>query len=82
MLVIVDGGPDNRDCDAVLAVVHGYRRSSGGDLPRVILLSTRINPGDRLPFAYLIDAVVAKPITSDRLQPVVQRLVRSAVTAN
>ncbi|HWK67681.1 MAG TPA: response regulator [Rhizobiaceae bacterium] len=77
-VVILDGGPDNRDCDAVLGDIAEHRRASGGKIPLVILLSTRnVNP-EGLPYARAVDAVVAKPFTPESLQPVVDKLLAQA----
>jgi len=75
-LVILDGGPDNKDCDSVIAGVVALRRASGRNLPAVILLSNRI--ADPAPVSGMVDAVVTKPFTTDQLQPVVDRLVQKA----
>ncbi|MDG4882603.1 response regulator [Mesorhizobium sp. WSM4884] len=73
--VIVDGGPDDKDCDRLLSGIDALRRASGKALPSVILLSTRNGTPDSLGLASVVDAVVAKPITPERLQPVIDRLV-------
>jgi CheY-like chemotaxis protein len=75
-LVILDGGPDNKDCDSVIAGVVALRRASGKGLPAVILLSNRT--ADPASFSGIVDAVVTKPFTTDQLQPVVDRLVGKA----
>jgi CheY-like chemotaxis protein len=75
-LVILDGGPDNKDCDSVIAGVVALRRASGKNLPAVILLSNRT--GDPASFSGMVDAVVTKPFTTDQLQPVVDRLIKNA----
>ncbi|RWH06378.1 MAG: response regulator, partial [Mesorhizobium sp.] len=43
--------------------------------PAVILLSTRNGTPDSLGLSSVVDAVVTKPITPERLQPVIDRLV-------
>ena len=73
--VILDGGPDNKDCDRLMASIDALRRASGKPLPAVILLSTRNGTPESLGLSSLVDAVVAKPITPERLQPVVDRLI-------
>jgi CheY-like chemotaxis protein len=75
-LVILDGGPDNTDCDSVIAGVVALRRASGKNLPAVILLSNRT--ADPASFSGMVDAVVTKPFTTDQLQPVVDRLMQKA----
>ena len=52
------------------------RRMSGRNVPRVILLSTRTGTPETLSLGPMVDAVVAKPITPENLQPVVDRLLR------
>jgi CheY-like chemotaxis protein len=75
--VILDGGADNRDCDHLFAGLSAQRQVSGRNVPRVILLSIRTAPGVELSHGSVIDAVVAKPITPETLQPVVDRLVEA-----
>ncbi|RAZ71824.1 response regulator [Mesorhizobium atlanticum] len=73
--VILDGGPDNKDCDGLMSAIDALRRVSGKPLPAVILLSTRNGTQESLGLSSVVDAVVAKPITPERLQPVVDRLI-------
>ena len=77
-LVILDGGPDNKDCDSVIAGVLALRRVSGRNLPAVILLSNRTGDPTNLSLGGAIDAVVTKPFTTEQLQPVVERLLKAA----
>lgn len=77
-LVVLDGGADNRDCDALTGGIAALRRISGKDLPAVVLLSNRTGDPDTLSLPGVIDAVVTKPFTSDQLQPVVERLLERA----
>jgi len=77
-LVILDGGPDNKDCDSVIAGVVALRRVSGKNLPSVILLSNRNGDPASLSLGGAIDAVVTKPFTTEQLQPVVDRLIEKA----
>ena len=76
--VILDGGADNCDCNHLYASLSDQRRASGGKVPCVILLSTRTGTPDTLSLGPVIDAVVAKPITPESLQPVVDRLLETA----
>lgn len=76
--VILDGGADNCDCNQLLAGIATQRGLSERNLPRVILLSTRNGTPESLSLGLTIDAVVAKPITPEALQPVVYRLVEAA----
>ena len=73
--IVLDGGADNTDCDALMAAIDALRRTSGKPLPSVILLSTRTGTPESLGLSSVIDAVVAKPITPERLQPVIDRLI-------
>ncbi len=75
-LVILDGGPDNTDCDSVIAGVVALRRAAGKNLPAVILLSNR--SGESVSLRGTVDAVVTKPFTTDHLQPVVEQLLHKA----
>ncbi|MHB9433992.1 response regulator [Mesorhizobium sp. P15089B] len=73
--VVLDGGPDNEDCRALIAAIDALRRTSGRSLPKVILLSTKTGTPDSLGLSSVVDVVVTKPITTERLQPVVDRLI-------
>ena len=77
-LVILDGGPENRDCDSVVAGVVALRRVSGGKLPAVILLSNRAAAPAGPSLDSVTDAVVTKPFTTEQLQPVVDRLINTS----
>ncbi|MFA6155073.1 response regulator [Mesorhizobium sp.] len=72
--IILDGGADNKDCDNLLSSIDALRRASGKSLPPVILLSNRTGTPQSLDLSTVVDAVVAKPITPERLQPVIDRL--------
>lgn len=74
--IVLDGGPDNRDCDNLMPGIETLRRTSGKSLPPVILLSTKTGTPESLGLSSVVDVVVAKPITPERLQPVIDRLVR------
>ena len=76
--VVLDGGADNRDCDHLLEDILALRRLSQSRAPCVILLSTRNGTPESLSLSSTIDAVVAKPITPERLQPVVLKLLNRA----
>lgn len=76
-VVILDGGANNEDCDELMAQLAALRRMTGASTPCVILLSTRIGCEKRLQATGTIDAVVAKPITPEQLQPVVEQLLES-----
>ncbi|UVK41765.1 response regulator [Mesorhizobium sp. AR10] len=73
--VVLDGGVDNKDCDALMAGIDALRRMSGKSLPSVILLSTKNGTAESLGLSSVVDVVVTKPITTERLQPVIDRLI-------
>lgn len=74
LIVILDGGADLHDCDAALEPIAAMKQRSNGTRPHVVLLTTRnmrpdaVQPGD------LIDSLVAKPVTPERLQPLIENL--------
>ncbi len=79
--LVLDGGVDNCECDALADRIATLRRWSGRAMPAVVLLSNRnleppFSPSPRWP-AGVIDAVVAKPITPERLQLVMGRLLET-----
>lgn len=73
--VVLDGGADNKDCDNLMSSIDALRRASGKSLPPVILLSTKNGTPESLGLSSVIDVVVAKPITPELLQPVIDRLI-------
>lgn len=73
-VVVLDGGADNKDCDHLLSSIDALRRASGKSHPAVILLSTKNGTQESLGLSNVVDVVVAKPITPERLQPVIDRL--------
>jgi CheY-like chemotaxis protein len=73
--VVLDGGIDNKDCDGLISSIAALRRAAGKSRPSVILLSTKNGTPESLSLSSVIDVVVAKPITTERLQPVIDRLV-------
>lgn len=73
--VILDGGADDRDCDVVLESLTAQRRMMNNRKPIVILLSNTQQMPGHLPADHAIDVVVAKPVTPDRLQPLIRSLV-------
>lgn len=74
--VVLDGGVDNKECDRLLPTIATARSNRGA--PVVILLSNRIGTPQSLNLSATIDAVVAKPITPEKLQPVLERLIAMA----
>ena len=69
LIAILDGGPDHRDCDEVLDAIRARKRLDGRGLPFVILLTTGTKDPSLPHHAGAVDTVVAKPITPERLQP-------------
>ncbi len=77
-MVILDGGTGNDDCNHILSALRDRRRGSAKNLPTIILLSTASADADALTANHGVDAVVAKPITTEMLQPVIDRLLSRA----
>lgn len=73
--LVLDGGADNKDCDALMSDIDALRRTSGRSRPSVILLSTKSCTPESLGLSSVVDAVVVKPITTERLQPVIDHLI-------
>ncbi len=72
-LVILDGGLDNRDCDGLLTPLLAARGNA--DLsPAVILLSSHNTMRLEGLLKRVVDAVVSKPITPERLQTAIRAL--------
>ncbi len=76
-LVILDCGAANDECHALAPIIVAHRQAAGANLPMLIVLSTQ-NLSPDSPFANIADAVVAKPITPERLQPTIERLLEEA----
>ena len=72
--VILDGGADNRECEQLMESLAAQRLAAGGRAPFVILLSNANPAPGQPPKGGTIDAIVAKPITPDRLQPLIQSM--------
>lgn len=74
-LIVLDGGVRNDECDFLAPGLAALRRALGGGLPLLIGLSTTgASPRDTA-IERVLDAVVMKPLTPERLQPVVERLI-------
>jgi CheY-like chemotaxis protein len=76
-LIILDYGPDDEEHHRIAPAIVDYRRASGSTLPMLIVLSTKSLSPDS-PFANIADAVVAKPITPDALQPKIEQMIEDA----
>lgn len=77
-VVILDGGAENKDCDELIPIVARTRSTLQRALPVVIMLSNSNGTVESLGLSAVIDVVVAKPITPEKLQPVVERLIAQA----
>jgi CheY-like chemotaxis protein len=73
-VVVLDGGSDNGECNSLLDPIAAQRRVSPWKTPRVVLLSNRNGSPEIVAPGGVVDAVVAKPITPESLQPVIGRL--------
>lgn len=73
--VILDGGADNCECDALIGDLVALRRSRQTTVPAVIFLTTANSGMQRLASSGAVDAVVAKPITPESLQPILLKLI-------
>jgi len=73
-IVILDGGADLHECDAALGAIMAQKLMTGGVSPFVIMLT----PNNQRPEAILsggtIDALVSKPVTPERLQPLLEQI--------
>jgi len=76
--IVLDGGVDNTECDHLASLLETLKCSTGGTAPVVILLSNRVGTAQSLGLPEIVDAVVAKPITPEKLQPVIERLIAVA----
>lgn len=76
--VVLDGGPADEDCRSLYAELAARRRASAKHLPAVVLLSTTARDPQMPETCGAVDAVVAKPITPDNLQPLLHKLVEMA----
>jgi CheY-like chemotaxis protein len=72
--VILDGGPENDDCNALMAPLLALRDKFGKDAVCVLLLSTKVLGQDDLALLPAVDAGVAKPITPEGLTAVLERM--------
>ncbi len=72
IVVILDGGSDLHECDAALGPIAVRKRISGGSRPHVIMLTMQNMNPDTIDKGGLIDSLVAKPVTPERLQPLIE----------
>jgi CheY-like chemotaxis protein len=73
-IVILDGGSDMHECDGVLGPILDQKLASPDGRPFVIMLTMRnVNP-ETIQAGGAIDALVAKPVTPERLQPLIEQV--------
>lgn len=72
--VVLDGGADNRECEHLMAKLQALRDNADAGTPFVILLTTQDPHADEPASEGTVDAIVAKPITPERLQPLIHRM--------
>lgn len=71
-IAVLSGGADGHECDHLLEQLVALRRQAGDThAPLIVVLANSNTP---LPHGDLADIVVAKPVTPDRLQPVIRDL--------
>jgi CheY-like chemotaxis protein len=71
-IVILDGGADMTECDGVMGAILDQKLASSSDRPFVIMLTMRnMDPATFLAGG-AVDALVAKPVTPERLQPLIE----------
>ena len=73
-IIVLDGGADLHECDAVLDQIMAQKRMSGGGAPFVIMLTPNNQVQKTLVAGGTIDAMVAKPLTPERLQPLIEQI--------
>ena len=71
-IAILDGGADGRDCDEAVLHLCALRRPVGRARAPVLILLGDNRPATRRPQDGLIDVVLGKPVTPDRLQPIIR----------
>jgi CheY-like chemotaxis protein len=76
-MVIVDCGAMNDECHALAPALVAQRRVARSNLPMLVALSAAALPPES-PFKHLADAIVAKPVTPEKLQPTIERLIEDA----
>ncbi|MEO9340061.1 response regulator [Mesorhizobium sp. SB112] len=72
--IILDDAHKAKGFDEILTHLTSLRTASEGQQPMVILLSTETRLDENAPIAGIIDEVIAKPITTEGLLPILDRL--------
>jgi len=70
--IILDGGPGDQDCACLMERLAALRLAGAERKPFVILLSSTMTTKAQTTSGGTIDAIVAKPITPERLTPLIQ----------
>jgi CheY-like chemotaxis protein len=78
MVVVIDGGVDNCECDTLLDVIHHCRQNSIQGHPRLLFLSTGRKTETQSLLHPVMDAVVAKPIVPEQLELVLAGLAQQS----
>lgn len=73
-IVILDLQPADGDCAALFEQLSAMRSRTSRSLPAVLLLSTANEAPGTIAAGPVIDMVVARPVTTDRLQPAIEAL--------
>jgi CheY-like chemotaxis protein len=76
-LVILDCCAGNDEHHAIAAAIVDCRRASASRLPLLIVLSVKDLP-EESSLTNIADAVVAKPVTPEALQPTIEQLMEDA----
>lgn len=71
-ILVVDGGADNRSCDMLIPEIERARAQRAGRMFRIVFLANSNQSAPVSGFAAIAHAVVAKPITSESLAPVLR----------
>lgn len=72
--VIIEMGPDERDFAELMECLAAQRLAAGRPAPFVIVVSSTTAQKGAVKKGGVIDAIVAKPITPESLQPLIQSM--------
>lgn len=78
IILVVDGGADNQECDTLIDTIDHCRQSNGQGHPRLLFLSTAPKTEKQSLLHPVIDAVVAKPIVPERLEALLTSLAQQS----
>lgn len=74
-IAILDGGVDGRDCDGLVQHLSALRRAVGQTWAPLLILLDNTLRATREPGDGIVDVVLSKPVTPDRLQPIIRDLI-------